>query len=107
MFTRLIVRRILASLGTLLLVSIFIFAAVEVLPGDVARQVLGRGVSEEQVNLFRHEMGFDRPVIERYLSWFQGTLHLDFGRGLLNRRPVLEIVAPRLRNTLILGAAAF
>ncbi len=107
MLTWLIVRRVLTSLGTLLLVSIFIFGAVEVLPGDIARQILGRGVSEEQVNLFRQQMGFDRPVVERYLNWLQGAVRLDFGKGLLNRRPVLEIVAPRLRNTVILGVAAF
>src|SRR3954471_573476 len=100
MLTRLIFRRILTSLGTLLLVSLFIFAAVEVLPGDIARQILGRGVSQEQVDLFRKQMGFDRPVTERYLNWLQGAIHLDFGRGLLNKKPVLEIVAPRLRNTL-------
>jgi len=107
MLTWLIARRILTSIGTLLLVSIFIFGAVEILPGDIARQILGRGVSEEQVNLFRQQMGFDRPVVERYLNWLHGAVRLDFGKGLLNKRPVLDIVAPRLRNTLILGAAAF
>jgi len=107
MLTWLIARRILTSIGTLLLVSIFIFGAVEILPGDIARQILGRGVSEEQVNLFRQQMGFDRPVVERYLNWLHGAIRLDFGKGLLNKRPVLDIVAPRLRNTLILGAAAF
>lgn len=107
MLGRLIVQRILSSLGTLLLVSIIIFGAVEVLPGDVARQILGRGVSEEQVALFRKQMGFDRPITERYVSWLSGVLRGNFGTGLVNKRPVLDIVAPKLRNTLLLAAMAF
>jgi peptide/nickel transport system permease protein len=73
----------------------------------VARQILGRGVSEEQVAAFREQMGFNRPVVERYLSWLGGALRGDFGNGLINRNPVAEIIAPRLWNTFILAAFAF
>jgi peptide/nickel transport system permease protein len=107
MILRLVGLRILTSIGTLVLVSLFIFTAVEVLPGDIARQVLGRGVTEEQLAIFREQMGFNRPVAERYLSWLTNALRGDFGRGLINKRPVVEIVAPRLRNTILLAVAAF
>jgi peptide/nickel transport system permease protein len=80
---------------------------VEILPGDIARQILGRGVSQEQVDLFRQQMGFDRPVPERYLNWLGGLLQGDLGRGLISKQPVLDIVAPRLYNTLLLAAFAF
>jgi peptide/nickel transport system permease protein len=107
MIWRLVLGRTFTSLGTLLLVSIFIFAAVEVLPGDIARQILGRGVSQEQVELFRQQMGFDRPAPERYLNWLGGLLQGDLGHGLVSKQPVLDIVAPRLYNTLLLAAFAF
>jgi peptide/nickel transport system permease protein len=80
---------------------------VQILPGDIARQILGRGVSQEQVDLFRQQMGFDRPVPERYLNWLGGLLQGDLGRGLISKQPVLDIVAPRLYNTLLLAAFAF
>ncbi len=107
MLSRMIFLRLLASLGTLFLVSVLIFGAVEVLPGDVARQILGRGFSPAQVDAFRKQMHFDRPVAERYLSWISGILRGDFGSGLLNKKPIIETVAPKLRNTLILAAVSF
>lgn len=107
MLRRLILTRVLTSLGTLLLVSMFIFGAVELLPGDVARQIVGREASEQQLQIIRQQLGLDRPVVDRYLSWLGGALRLDFGNGIISKRPVIGIIAPRLRNTLILALAAF
>ena len=56
---------------------------------------------------FREKLHLDRPVFERYLIWLNGVIQGDFGQSLINDRPVTDIVKPRLKNTLIIGAAAF
>ncbi len=107
MLTRLLVRRLLLGLLTLLAISLVIFLTAEVLPGDIAARVLGRESTEAARQAFRERLHLDRPVLERYLVWIQGVLRGDFGQALTNDRQVSDIVAPRLRNTLIIGGVAF
>jgi peptide/nickel transport system permease protein len=102
----LILQRLTYSLGTLALVSVIIFAAVEVLPGDVAARILGRESSLEARQNLRVELGLDRPVVERYLSWAGGALTGDFGKSLSARKPVAGIIFTRLSNTLALAGFA-
>src|SRR4051812_42826043 len=102
----LVVHRIVYSLGTLVLVSMIIFAAVEVLPGDVAARILGRESSVQAREQLRTELGLNRPVVERYLSWAGGVLTGDLGVSLTARKPVAQIVFGRLANTLSLAGFA-
>jgi peptide/nickel transport system permease protein len=102
----LVAQRVLYSLGTLALVSVIIFAAVEVLPGDVAGRILGRESSQDARAQLRVELGLDRPVVERYLTWASGAVTGDFGMSLSARKPVDAIVYTRLANTLALAAFA-
>lgn len=102
----LVVQRITYSLGTLALVSVIIFAAVEVLPGDVAARILGRESSLQAREKLRVELGLDRPVVERYLTWAGGALTGDLGMSLTARKPVAGIVFGRLANTLALAGFA-
>jgi peptide/nickel transport system permease protein len=104
---RLIGNRILLSLLTLLLVSIIIFAAVEILPGDVATRILGREATPESLATLRAQLHLDVPAPVRYLHWLGGILRGDFGVALTSSRPISEIVAPDLFNTLVLALAAF
>ena len=104
---RLIGNRILLSLLTLLLVSIIIFAAVEILPGDVATRILGREATPESLATLRTQLHLDVPAPVRYLHWLGGILRGDFGVALTSSRPISEIVAPDLFNTLVLALAAF
>jgi peptide/nickel transport system permease protein len=104
---RLIVQRLLLSLLTLALVSIIIFAAVEILPGDVASRVLGRDATPETIALFRERMHLNDPAIKRYVLWLGGVLRGDLGTALTSSRPVADILAPRIVNTLWLSALAF
>lgn len=98
--------RILTAVGIILAVSILIFWAVDVLPGDVATRVLGRFSTEEQRELFRERRGLNDPVAVRYARWFSGAVRGDFGEAYTTERPVMEMVSPRLRNTLVLSGAA-
>ena len=104
---RLVVSRALLSLLTLLLVSLIIFAMLEVLPGDVASRILGRDATPESLAALRAQLHLEEPAPQRYLDWLGGILRGDFGQALTSSRPVTEILAPRIFNTLVLSAAAF
>jgi peptide/nickel transport system permease protein len=103
---RLIGRRLGLGLLTLLVVSIIIFGAVELLPGDIAQQILGQAATEETVAAFRRELGLDQPAIVRYFGWLGGAVQGDFGVSLANERPVAQQIAPRFANTLFLAGVA-
>src|SRR5437016_4925813 len=106
MIVRLILKRLLLAAVTLLVVSAFIFWTTAVLPGDVAARVLGRESTPAQRALFDKEMHLDRPVVVRYGIWLAGAVHGDFGISLASQLRVAGIVAPALRNTLLLGLYA-
>ena len=104
---KLVIRRSLMSVVTLLLVSLIIFSMLEVLPGDVASRILGRDATPETLEQLRTELWFDRPAPVRYLSWLGGLVTGDLGNSLASSRPVSEILAPRILNTVLLSAYAF
>lgn len=104
---RMLVARILLSLLTLLLVSIIIFAIIEVLPGDVATRILGRDATPEAIATLRDRLNLNDPAIIRYFTWLGGMIQGDFGNALTSSRPISEILAPRLYNTLLLSIYAF
>jgi len=103
---KLIGKRIGLGLITLFAVSIIIFGALELLPGDLAEQVLGQGATEETVAAFRKDLGLDRPAHIRYFEWLGGAVQGDFGVSLANKRSVAEQLGPRFANTLFLAAVA-
>ena len=102
----LVARRLALGLITLFVVSLIIFGAVELLPGDLAQQILGQAATEETVAAFRRELGLDRPAPVRYFEWLTGAVQGDFGVSLANERPVAAQIAPRFANTLFLAAVA-
>jgi peptide/nickel transport system permease protein len=104
---RTILSRIFLAIVTLLAVSVFIFWAAEVLPGDIAARVLGREATAEAKQAFRERLHLDRPVAERYLIWLNGVLHGDFGHALSSQRAITDVVGSRLENTLFLALYAF
>ena len=101
---------ILGRLGigifTLFVISIIIFLAISLLPGDIAEQVLGQSATPETVAAFRRELGLDQPLAARYLDWIAGVVRGDFGQSLANGRPVADLLGARLGNTLFLAAYA-
>jgi peptide/nickel transport system permease protein len=104
--SRLIAVRLALGLLTLLAVSIIVFGAVSLLPGDLAEEILGQNRTPETVAALRRDLGLDRPVIERYLRWIGGVSTGDFGSSLASGRPVSELIGVRLGNTLFLAAYA-
>ncbi len=102
----LVARRLGLGLVTLLVVSILIFFAVELLPGDIAEAVLGQGATEETVTALREKLGLDRPAPVRYLDWLGGAVMGDFGVSLISGDSVSTAIGERFINTLFLAAYA-
>lgn len=101
-----ILTRLGIGLFTLWVISVLVFLAVSLLPGDIAQQVLGQSATPETVAAFRRELGLDQPLITRYFDWIGGILTGDFGNSLANGRPVADLLGARLGNTLFLAGYA-
>ncbi|MCG8916176.1 ABC transporter permease [Actinokineospora sp. PR83] len=99
-------RRLLAAAGTLLAVSIVLFAGSEVLPGDAAAASLGTNATAEQTAAVRAELGLDRPLAVRYAEWVGNAVRGDLGDSIVERAPVTEIVAIPLADTALLTILA-
>lgn len=102
----LVMKRLGLGLLTLLVVSILIFFAVELLPGDIAQAVLGQGATDETVAALREQLGLDRPAPVRYLDWLAGAVTGDFGVSLVSGERVSEAISDRFVNTLFLATYA-
>jgi len=76
---RAILRRIPLLLLTMFVSSVLIFVASEILPIDVARNILGQFAPQEAVDVLNHKLGFDQPPVTRYLHWVGRALTGDFG----------------------------
>lgn len=103
---KLLSQRIALGLLSLFAVSIIIFLAVELLPGDLAQAILGQSATADTVAAFRTQLGLDQPPLERFLGWLGGILQGDFGTSLANQREIGELVSARLGNTLRLAGLA-
>lgn len=101
LFARLLAQRV--ALLFALLAAVFV--AVELLPGSGARAVLGREASAAEVAAKEHELGLDRPVAARFLSWVSGLLTGDFG-ATARGRPIGSVLAGAFPQTLLLGGLA-
>ncbi|RIK34373.1 MAG: ABC transporter permease, partial [Chloroflexi bacterium] len=104
---KLIARRLLLSIITLWIVSVIVFGATELLPGDVATALLGREATPETLARLRTELGLDRPAGQRYVEWLSSALRGDLGMSLAKRNtPVIQLIMERMRNTLLLSGLA-
>lgn len=101
-----ILKRLGLGLVTLLVISVLIFSAVELLPGDVAEAVLGQGATAENVAAMREKLGLDQPAPVRYFDWLAGAVTGDFGFSLTSDERVTDKIGPRLLNTLFLACYA-
>lgn len=98
--------RLLGAAMLLAVVSVALFAAVDVLPGDAASQALAGSGSPEEVAALRRELGYDRPAVHRYLDWVGGVLRGDAGTSAVTRTPVGPLLSDRAQASLVLGGAA-
>jgi peptide/nickel transport system permease protein len=111
---KIVLQRLGLGVVTLFVVSIIIFVAVNLLPGDFAEAILGQGATPETVASIRRDLGLDQPMLFRYFEWLKRMLTLDLGTSFaqLNSANVggagsvtiAGQIVPRLSNTLFLAA---
>jgi peptide/nickel transport system permease protein len=89
--------RLLRLVPVLFLVSLGTFFLLELVPGDPAFAVLGPDATPEQYARVRTELGLDKPIVERYVTWLGDTFRGDLGASL---RPPVQDVAEAVRARL-------
>ena len=102
--TRFIIRRVALLALTMLITSTIVFALTQLVPGDVARLILGRDASPEALNMLREEFGLNDPAPQQYVNWLGGFLTGDWGRSFTGaNQPVRPLVTERLGNSMRLA----
>lgn len=103
-----IARRLGFVLLTLLISSMIIFFATQILPGDVAQMILGRFARPEAVDALREKLGLNQPIYIQYITWLTNFIQGDWGLSLsTNNYPVAKLVWERLQNSSMLAVLAF
>ncbi len=115
---KIIIQRLFLGIITLLVVSVIIFTAVNLLPGDFAQAILGQGATEEAVTAIREQLGLDQHPVARYFQWLGAALQGDLGTPMSQALfksfagsntgesdiTVLSQIGPRFENTMFLAA---
>ncbi|MBW3091598.1 ABC transporter permease [Bifidobacterium sp. 82T10] len=96
---RFIVRRLLLFVAALFGVSVVVFAALRILPGDVASVMAGLNSPASRVEALREQFGLNRPLVVQYADWAEGLLRGDFGTSILTGRSVTSLIAARASIT--------
>jgi peptide/nickel transport system permease protein len=99
-------RRLLLVALVMAIVSVLIFAVVQILPGDVAVMILGTSATPQDLAALRVKLGLNRPAPLRYLDWIGGAIRGDWGASLLYQMPVRPLVLERLGRSAVLAGLA-
>lgn len=91
---------------TLFVVSVVVFLATQVLPGNAAYAVLGHMATPQSVRALELQLHLDRGMVEQYWLWISGVLSGDLGTSLANNQPVWGQISPLLVNSAVLVGAA-
>jgi peptide/nickel transport system permease protein len=101
-------RRVLQSIPILFILSILLFTLVRAAPGGpLATAYRNPNVTKEQIELLKKQLGLDQPLPVQYVHWLGDMLHGDMGESIKFRRPVSEMIAERIPNTLVLVGVSF
>lgn len=102
-----LLKRLLLSLPTLLLVSMVVFSLLAVLPGDPVAAILGMEATPEAAAALRLKLGLDDPLLVQYGRWLWAVLHGDLGRSFIDNTPVADALWQRLPVTIELAIGSF
>ncbi|MBS38710.1 MAG: peptide ABC transporter [Thiotrichales bacterium] len=101
-----IIRRVILVVPNIFLLTLILFWSVFSLLGTPVEMMLGRDADIATIAALNEQYGFDRPVLEQYLSWIGNALQGDFGRSYLTKESVADAIAPRVLVTLELASVA-
>lgn len=104
---RFVLRRLGFVVLTMLVASVIIFAATQVIPGDITSIILGQFATPEAKANLRVELGLNRPVIVQYLDWLWGFVRGDWGESISSHASISGLVFQRLGNSAALAAIGF
>ena len=94
---RFILKRLLMMIPIVLGVSLMIFVILDLIPGDPGSNLLGAGARQEDINLLNEQLGYNRPLIQRYgIYMYNAVFRLDLGRSYSTKKPVFNEVVNRL-----------
>lgn len=100
-------RRTLTVIPTLFGVSVVVFLALQLAPGDPAQWLLGPTATPESLAALRAELGIDQPTLLQFGNWLAGAFQGDFGFSTSFRQDTFTLVNERFQNTLLLAVPAF
>jgi peptide/nickel transport system permease protein len=100
-------RRLGLMILTLWIISLIVFFAGQILPGDPGRAILGNLASARSVQILDTQLGVNRPLLTRYLSWVGGLLHGNFGTSYSYRTAVEPFIRAAMINSVKLALLAF
>ncbi|MCY4617033.1 MAG: ABC transporter permease [Chloroflexi bacterium] len=98
-----IIRRVLATIPVLILISVVTFVALRLLPGSPGSAILGPEADPAAVEALNERLGWYDPIYEQYADWIAGVFQGDFGYSQRSNDPVGPLIASRLEATLQLG----
>ncbi len=98
-----LIRRLLAVLPVLLVVSLLVFFMLRLAPGDPAAVIAGNNATSEDIANIRAHMGLDKPIAVQYVLWLGQVLQGDLGYSYYLSKPVTALVAQRVEPTLALA----
>jgi peptide/nickel transport system permease protein len=93
---RYILERILHALPVLLGVTIFVFFAIQLVPGDPIRIMMHGRVSDEEVRAIYERLGMDRPLLVQYLDFLRKAVEGDFGLSIIQNAPVTSLILEKI-----------
>ncbi|KZE76099.1 glutathione ABC transporter permease [Paenibacillus elgii] len=95
-----VLKRLVAVIPILFIVSVLIFLFIHLIPGDPARLVAGKEATLEDISRIQAELGLDKPLWEQYFIYMSHLLQGDLGRSLKTGQPVTEMLASRMMPTI-------
>jgi peptide/nickel transport system permease protein len=106
-----IVRRLIQSIIVILIVTVFVFVGMRLLPGDPIYMLFSRNqvqnFTPEEIAKIRHDAGLDKPLTVQYFEWLGNLFKGDLGDSILNKTPITNDLAKRIPVTANIGILSF
>ena len=100
------VKRLIIGVFIVLTVTVILFGIMQAMPGDPIELLAGERVSPEKIAQLKAQWGLDKPVYMQYFYWLSRIIRGDFGRSMVTKLPVIELIKARLPYTLLLTGSA-
>lgn len=99
---RYIIKRIIASIPVILIVAIFAFFIIHMVPGNPAEVMLGAEATTEDVAALTEKLGLDQPLPVQFVKWAENALHGDLGDSIFYGMPVLQVLGMKMEPTIVI-----